>query len=281
MYTDLIKPLLALTQQASHAIMDVYTGHLDVNEGVKADSSPVTAADIAANTILVNGLVGLLADTPILSEEGVMPGFDIRQYWNRYWLIDPLDGTKEFLAKNDEFTVNIALIENGYPVLGVVTLPVSGVSYYGICNGGGEGAYRVEHGKPVIALSVRDVGDGLDSSSPLKVLMSRRHNNPHSDRLVSVLNTSFPFVDYVQAGSSLKFCRIAEGKADFYPRLAPTCEWDTGAAQAIVEAAGGHVLDTRFTRLRYNTRESFVNPNFYVVGANPDWWRQHLSLFRP
>ncbi|MFT7386866.1 MAG: 3'(2'), 5'-bisphosphate nucleotidase [Candidatus Endobugula sp.] len=281
MYADLIQPLLALTQQASLVIMDVYAGHVAINESVKDDNSPVTAADIAANTILTRGLSGLLADTPVLSEEDIMPTFEVRRRWVRYWLIDPLDGTKEFLAKNDEFTVNIALIENGYPVLGIVTLPVSGVSYYGICSGAGQGAYRIEKNQSPILLGVREAGDGSCLASPLIVLMSRRHNNLDTDTLVNFLNSSWPFVRYLQVGSSLKFCRIAEAIADFYPRLAPTCVWDTGAAQAIVEAAGGHVVDTRFRRLSYNAKESLVNPNFYVIGSNLNAWQERLAVFSP
>jgi 3'(2'), 5'-bisphosphate nucleotidase len=277
MMQSFIPPLLKLAQQASDAIMLVYDGKVAMNALEKEDNSPVTAADIAAHNVLEQGLQSLFPDIPVLSEEGELLEFNVRKYWPRYWLIDPLDGTKEFLDRNGEFTVNIALIENGYPVLGVVMLPVTGVAYYGSRE---SGAYRVEANQSEISLKVKPFPlASLDSRGAINVLASRRHGNEQMEQLMRLLNHQFSRVDCEQAGSSLKFCRVAEGTADFYPRLAPTCEWDTAAAQAIVEAAGGHVVDVHFERLRYNSKASLLNPHFYVVGGGLSQWQQRLHSF--
>jgi 3'(2'), 5'-bisphosphate nucleotidase len=274
-----VPPVLALASQASNAIMKVYHGEVAVETSEKEDFSPVTAADIAAHNVIVKGLQSLSPDIPVLSEEGQLPNFDERQCWSRYWLIDPLDGTKEFLNRNDEFTVNIALIERGYPILGVVMLPVSGMTYYGFQGGG---AYCVRPDQSEMLLKVRPFPldkVGIGAGGMINVLASRRHGSEKVEQLMAFLRRQFSRIDCVQAGSSLKFCRVAEGVADLYPRFAPTCEWDTAAAQAIVEAAGGHVVDICFERLRYNSKASLLNPDFYVMGDNLPQWQQCLSSF--
>ncbi|MGS2718559.1 3'(2'),5'-bisphosphate nucleotidase CysQ [Eionea flava] len=273
-YSELVPPLLALIARANNAVMEVYQGRVLLNPSLKSDASPVTAADLAAHKLLVDELPSLLANTPILSEEGELPSYAIRQHWERYWLIDPLDGTKEFLAKNGEFTVNIALIEHGYPVLGVVSLPVSGEVFYGSV---GQGAYKLTPDASQQQIFAQTLPCGQDTLSCVRVLMGRRNTNDDTQSLKCTLNQRFPFVDYAQSGSSLKFCRVAEGKADLYPRLAPTREWDTAAAQAIVEAAGGYVVDAAFDRLRYNTKDSVINPHFYVVGKDKQRWQAILQ----
>lgn len=273
-YRELVSPLLTLIARANNVVMEVYEGRALIDSSLKSDASPVTAADLAAHKLLVDELPNVLVNTPILSEEGELPSYSMRQHWERYWLIDPLDGTKEFLAKNGEFTVNIALIEHGYPVLGVVSLPVSGEIFYGSV---GQGAYKLMTGQPQQQIFARTLPSGQDASSGVRVLMGRRNTNDETQSLKALLCQRFPLVDYAQSGSSLKFCRIAEGKADLYPRLAPTSEWDTAAAQAIVEAAGGHVVNAAFERLRYNTKSSVINPHFYVLGKDKQRWQAILQ----
>ncbi len=270
MYEHLIDDLLALVECASEVILDIY--HQPITVAVKADQSPVTQADVAAHEVLLRGLSGLLPDVPIMSEEGALATFDERRHWQRYWLIDPLDGTKEFVDKNGEFTVNIALIEHGEPILGVVGVPVTGVVYWGVR---GVGAFKVQPGgSNKQLLNTRRLTDGRG----LDVLVSRRHGTglgagmAGDGILQRELEQHFTPVQYNGYGSSLKFCLIAEGVADFYPRLAPTSEWDTAAAQAIVEAAGGQVCDFACKPLRYNTQTSLLNPCFYVAGDPSYAW---------
>ena len=249
----LLKRVEQLAQQAGRAILAIYQRADAWQVAEKSDYSPVTAADLAAHRILAAGLPEIL-DLPVLSEEADIPPFDIRARWHRYWLVDPLDGTREFISGNGEFTVNVALIEGGQPVLGVVVVPVSAVTYSGVR---GMGAFR--DGSPI---RVRQ----LVAGQALVVLASRRHDTEHSHRALANLERHFGGVQLRQAGSSLKFCQIAEGVADCYPRLAPTCEWDTAAAQAVLEAAGGRVMDLSGDTLGYNGREELLNPFFMAVG---------------
>ncbi len=282
-YHQLANAILELTLKSSEAILAVYNA---VDEGcedkslakltvnTKADDSPVTEADLAAHHILAKGLSGLLPNTPILSEEGVIPDYSERAKWQRYWLIDPLDGTKEFIKRNGEFTVNVALIENGCPVLGVITVPVTGISYWGAK---GCGAYKVE-GEGCPHQPIKSTTLAADKQShPIRVVSSRQYGNDTMAAIEPLLLKTFKSVEYQGIGSSLKFCLIAEGKADFYPRLALTSEWDTAAAQAIVEAAGGSVLDATLQPMRYNTKESLLNPFFYVMGDKLGDWKSILS----
>lgn len=236
--------------------MDIYDGECKAVTH-KADDSPLTAADLAAHACIVKGLRDLTDDIPIVSEEGCVPDEGARAA-ERFWLVDPLDGTKEFLARNGEFTVNIALIEHGRPVLGVVTVPVHGLTYWG---GAGQGAFRRASGE--LTWHRLHVAAPRASSQPLRVMASKSHLNEATQALIARLGPH----ELVQAGSSLKFCRIAEGAADVYPRLGPTCEWDTAAAQAVVEAAGGHVCTLQGTPLRYG-KADVLNPDF-VVSAVP------------
>ena len=273
MYEYLIDDLLALVESASERILDIYQQPIAV--AVKADQSPLTQADVAAHEVLVKGLNRLLPEVPIMSEEGALVAFNQRRHWQRYWLIDPLDGTKEFIDKNGEFTVNIALIEHGQPILGVVGVPVTGVMYWGMR---GIGAFKVRPScSDKQSLSTRLLSQASDNG--LNVLVSRRHGmGVSSESIVQrELEQHFTSVQYNGYGSSLKFCLIAEGVADFYPRLAPTSEWDTAAAQAIVEAAGGQVCDFACKPLRYNTKISLLNPSFYVVGDPSYPWDGLLS----
>jgi 3'(2'), 5'-bisphosphate nucleotidase len=246
----LFNQLLRVTRTAGSAIMSVYKDGVK-NVEFKKDASPVTEADLAAHYLLACQLKSLLPDCPVVSEEDVTSQI-FRQQKGRFWLIDPLDGTKEFIARNGEFTVNIALIENARTVLGVVYAPAIDAMYWG---GAGLGAFRCLRGQTV---SIK-VSSDKDSDS-CRVVASKSHLNQATqsfiDRLVGV--------SLQQAGSSLKICRIAEGAADIYPRLGPTCEWDTAAAQAVLEGAGGVVLDLLGQPLHYGKAE-ILNPFFVAT----------------
>lgn len=270
---QLLTHLTPLIRQAGDAILAVYN-HADAPEvSHKHDSSPLTEADLAAHRILVAGLTPLLADVPVLSEESQLPDYEVRGSWHRYWLIDPLDGTKEFVNRNGEFTVNIALIDEGVPVLGLVYVPVKNVLYLG---GRGIGAHK-DAGNGPQAIQCRTVKSALAAGESIALVASRNHGADAVDRLMQRLEkeTGKPVLTR-NMGSSLKLCLVAEGLADLYPRLAPTSEWDTAAAQAIVEAAGGVVLDDDFKVLRYNQKDDILNPFFYVIGDTSYPWQELL-----
>lgn len=272
-HQQLVDNVIQLTLHASEAILAVYNDEKAFTVDIKSDQSPVTAADIAAHHVLVSGLKNLLPDTPVLSEESSIPSFDERQRWTRYWLIDPLDGTKEFIRRNNEFTVNVALIEAGKPILGVVTIPVTRQTYWGAEN---LGAFKVD-GATIHPLSTRTVHSQVGQQLPIEIVASRRHGSEAMAALKETLDQHFTHINYKNMGSSLKLCLIAEGKADLYPRLALTSEWDTAAAQAVVEAAGGSVVDLGFNVLRYNTKASLLNPFFHVIGDVGHPWESLLA----
>ncbi len=270
---ELSKPLLqrvlSIAEQAGQAILEVYNrqnGELKVE--TKTDDSPVTEADRVAHQVIVEGLESAFDGVPVCSEESEDHQQQNRQLWSEYWLVDPLDGTKEFINRNGEFTVNIALIRNGSPVLGVVTVPVKGQAFVG---GQGLGAYKVEHRQwtPIKSRSV--------TGGKVVVVGSRRHGAEAMKKLVRQLESEFSQVEMISMGSSLKFCVIAEGKADLYPRLAPTSEWDTAAAQAVLEAAGGKVVNTRFDALEYNKPDTLLNPHFIALGDGSFDWQTRLA----
>ncbi len=269
MTTFFVQQIIDLTRQAAAAILAVYNEEGHVTVTVKEDESPLTRADMAAHNILSEGLA-LIEDIPVLSEESVIPEFDERQQWSRYWLVDPLDGTKEFIDRNGEFTVNVALIDNGRPILGVITVPVSGLVYWGgVVFGAHKIADNIEHAIEARALSTVD---------KVEVVASRRHSGALMESVCHNLDATFSKVAYKSMGSSLKFCLLAEGLADIYPRLAPTSEWDTAAAQAIVEGAGGQVVGLDFEPLLYNAKASLRNPYFYVVADTTFDWKTVLSI---
>jgi 3'(2'), 5'-bisphosphate nucleotidase len=244
---DLIQQLLPIAREAGDAIMAIYTDGL-VKVRHKEDASPVTEADLAAHRVLASQLKPLLPDCPVVSEEEAGSLVHRLQH-GRFWLIDPLDGTKEFIASSGEFTVNIALIEAGRSVLGVVYAPAINALYWG---GAGFGAFRSVRGKTA-AIRV-STNRGADAC---RVVASKSHLNEATQSFIDRLGD----VSLVLAGSSLKFCRVAEGEADIYPRLAPTCEWDTAAAQAVLEGAGGAVVDLQGQLLQYGKPE-VLNPSF-------------------
>lgn len=246
----LLKSLVALAQQAGKAAMAIY--EQDFNVHYKGDKSPVTDADLAAHKVIVAGLKDIDADIPILSEESSHIPWQTRQTWQTYWLVDPIDGTKEFIKKNGEFTINIALIENGKPVLGVVDAPALNTTYYAEVN---HGAFKQTAEGTQSLKVVKKANQGL-----IKVVGSRSHP---SEELAQYL-TQFEQVDMVPKGSSLKLCLVAENSADIYPRLGPTSEWDTGAGHAIAEIAGATVTQLGGSPLLYNQKDSYLNP-FFVV----------------
>lgn len=267
----LLDKVIELAGLAAQVILEVYDGE-DFNVVTKGDDTPVTAADLAAHAILVPGLQGLLADVPVLSEESAVPDFAERRLWSRYWLIDPLDGTKEFVQRNGEFTVNIALVDNHVPILGVVHVPVSGVTYAGLS---GAGAVKIEAGERS-AIRPRTMAGRAAEGLPVAVVASRSHGADAVTALLARVSARLGPVETCNMGSSLKLCLVAEGRADLYPRLALTAEWDTAAAQAVVEAAGGIVVDDRLAPLRYNTKAELLNPHFYVMGDSSFPWREFL-----
>ncbi|MDQ2076062.1 3'(2'),5'-bisphosphate nucleotidase CysQ [Marinimicrobium sp. ABcell2] len=261
--------LLSLAREAGAAIMEVRQG-LDLSVEHKADDSPVTAADMAAHRVLAQGLPKLLS-IPVVSEEDCDIPFSERRQWSHYWLIDPLDGTKEFIAGNDQFCINIALMERNAPYLGVVHAPVSGDSYLGSSQ---LGAWKYPaRGKPV---PVR--ARSLQLNRPLVALTSHRHGQAAVAPLLQRMaeRWSAP-VETQPMGSALKICHLAEGLGDIYPRLGPTSEWDTGAPHAILNAAGGAIVGTDFQPLEYNTKESLLNPDFYALGDPKFQWTQLLD----
>lgn len=253
----LVQPLISISKAAAHEVMAIYNDEARFGKvDAKADNSPLTLADKAAHRIICQQLTKLTPDIPILSEEGKKISVEERQQWTKFWLVDPLDGTKEFIKRNGEFTINIALVENGRPILGVVHIPVTNITYYGFEKGG---AFKVMNGVPPISINVTNF---QKQQKNLRFVCSRSHM---SDEVRNYLQ-KFKEPITLSMGSSLKFMLIAEGKADIYPRLAPTMEWDTAAAQIIVEAAGGKVLKyENRSPLIYN-KSNLLNPHFIALG---------------
>lgn len=252
------QPVIAIAENAGNAIMEIYQmKHAQI--GLKTDQSPLTLADTAANKIIENGLKRLTPEWPILSEESTIPDYKERQGWQYYWLVDPLDGTKEFISKNGEFTVNIALIEYGQPILGVVFAPAIDQCYFA---SKGEGAFLKTKDQ------TRAIQSRKELSSPPVIAVSRSHIDKETQALLNKIQAP----QVLNMGSSLKLCLVAEGRVDCYPRLAPTMEWDTAAAHAILNEAGGCIIDTHGNPLFYN-KECLINPNFIATEkSNSAYW---------
>jgi 3'(2'), 5'-bisphosphate nucleotidase len=266
--TGLLAQVNAIAREAGAAILAIYRDDFAVEH--KADASPLTAADMAAQRVIAAGLARIAPEVPVLSEEARAAPWEQRQAWSRYWLIDPLDGTREFVKRNGEFTVNIALIDGHRPVLGVVLAPVTGELY---AAADGQGAWLQQHATG----QWQKVG-ARPLAAPAVVAGSRSHGNDTHAFLEALLGAPYqPF----PMGSSLKFCLIARAVADLYLRLGPTSEWDTAAAQCVLEQAGGAVLDLAGEPLRYNTKESLLNPEFLAVGDPAVDWKIRLGKARP
>lgn len=272
----LLVPVIAVARRAGAAILAVYQRADAIAVTEKADASPLTEADLAAHRFIVAALHALTPELPVLSEESAAPApWPERRQWTRYWLVDPLDGTREFVARTGEFTVNIALVEHGVPVLGVVLVPVSGVVYAGVA---GQGAFREDNAGRA-PIRVRTLAQVRAQGLPVTVVASRRHGGERLPPLLARLERELGPCTLTTIGSSLKICLVAEGKADIYPRLGPTCEWDTAAAQAVLVAAGGAVVDARMQPLRCNRGDSLLNPEFHALGdPAADWqWLAELA----
>lgn len=243
----LAEALMPTMARAGEAIMSIYDGAFTVER--KDDDSPLTQADLESQRIILAALTALTPGIPVLSEESAQAPWAERRDWRQLWVVDPLDGTREFVKRNGEFTINIALVVDHEPLLGLVSAPARGLLYWGAA---GIGAFSRHHGMTQCPLRV------APPASPLRVVGSRSHASAQTAGYLARLG---PHV--VQGiGSSLKFCLLAEGKAELYPRFGPTCEWDTAAGQALLEAAGGHVTRFDGRRLRYNCRETLLNGDF-------------------
>lgn len=250
-----INNIVQISIEAGLEIMKIYNRDFVIE--TKADASPLTEADKAANTVIINALEKLYPEIPVISEENKLKSFDERSHWDWCWLVDPLDGTKEFIKKNGEFTVNIALVNSNKVVAGVVYVPAQNKVFYAV---EGQGAFLIDNSSEPQKLTLRPLAE----NGILKVVGSRSHNSQEVDDYVNELRTQYDNIEFVAAGSSLKFCLVAEGKADVYPRLAPTMEWDTGAGHIVAKEAGAEVLNSRTNEeLEYN-KENLLNPHFIV-----------------
>ena len=243
--------------EAGKEILNFYNNDIEVTH--KEDLSPLTKADLASNKIILESLTKLNSNIPILSEESLVE-WSIRKNWKKYWLVDPLDGTKEFIKKNGEFTVNIALIEDNNPILGVVYVPAKSLLYLAEKN---KGSFKTNTKNKLANFEgIQKIIVSSQTNRP-RVIGSRSHSNATFDNWVK---EKFPNADIVQAGSSLKFCLIAEGEADIYPRFGPTSEWDIAAGHMIVNEAGGKIRTFQNDSIKYNTKENIINPEFYAIG---------------
>ena len=247
---QLIISTIEIAKEAGEAINQIYNSDFDYQ--IKKDLSPITAADRLSHKIITERLRILTPEIPILSEENCDIPFKVRAQWADYWLVDPLDGTKEFINNNGEFTVNIALISNNTPILGIIHIPITHETYWGSKN---KGSFYLNENDDVVSISVSN-----NHQNPIRIVASRSHP---SDMLNDLLEK---IIDYeiIKIGSSIKFCHIASGQADCYPRFGPTSEWDTAAGEAIVRYASGHMVTLNGNLMNYNAKEDYLNPNFIV-----------------
>lgn len=269
--TELLPGLLEIAHAAGREIMDVYSLEFAVAE--KADRTPLTEADLRSQQRILAGLAELTPGIPVLAEESATVPWAERRHWRELWLVDPLDGTREFVSRNPEFTVNIALVRDHRPVLGIVHVPAQSKDYYGYrtdgerANAGGGCAFRQKAGEAAVPIRVAQ-----QAEEPLRIVGSKSHRGDSLDALLTKIG---PHV-LKPIGSSLKLCLVAEGSADFYPRLGPTMEWDTAAAQAVAECAGAQVIDLEGKPLRYNARADLLNPHFLAFADTSRNWLQYV-----
>ncbi|MBD1576003.1 3'(2'),5'-bisphosphate nucleotidase CysQ [Vibrio sp. S11_S32] len=266
--SHLLPEVMSIAREAGQRILDIYHSK-DYQEFTKQDDTPVTTADLAAHDIITQKLPLLTPDIPVLSEEAADIPLAERAQWDRYWLVDPLDGTQEFIARSGDFATVIALIENNRPIMGVVYAPVSGVTYFAYH---GQGAWKISAADEQIALTTHKHQSAEQSIS---IAISRRQNIKNLTNQLSPARN----YDLVPLGSAaLKACLVAEGSVDCYVRLGPTGEWDTAATQCIVEEAGGRILSTKLGPLSYNLRATLENPNFIVLGDQSIDWHTILKM---
>nr|WP_294840359.1 3'(2'),5'-bisphosphate nucleotidase CysQ [uncultured Methylotenera sp.] len=259
--------VVAIAKEAGDAIMRIYS--TDFGFEMKSDNSPLTQADIAAHDIIVTKLRQLTPHIPVLSEESTESDIDSRLSWQTYWLIDPLDGTREFLKRNGEFTVNIALIDQHQSVMGVVYAPVTGLVYYA---SRGHGAYKQEADAPAQRIHVKPL-----NLEQITIAGSRSHSDERFQKFLhGVEAATMVKPELICLGSSLKICLVAEGKADVYPRLGPTYEWDTAAGHCVLQEAGGDIVDMHAVALSYNAKLSLLNPHFFATAEKSQQWAVFL-----
>jgi len=259
----LIEEICQIANKAAENILEIYDTDFAVEN--KQDRSPLTAADMAAHNTICTTLAKLTPDIPVLSEESAELPFAERCQWSRYWLVDPLDGTREFIKRNGEFTVNIALIENHQTIMGVITVPVTGVCYYAATS---LGAFKTDAKGITKSIKVK-----TSEINKITIAGSRSHGSEKQEAFIGKLGGA----EIIAIGSSLKFCLVAEGAVDIYPRFGLTSEWDTAAAQCVVEEAGGCVVDMDFNPIRYNTKESLLNPEFLVIADQSFNWKKYID----
>ena len=245
-----IKDLIEISLNAGKAIMDIYESDTEIR--IKDDLSPLTKADLISNEIICKSLLKIYPNIPIISEESSKIGYEKRSNWLNYWLVDPLDGTKEFINRNGEFTTNIAMIHKNRPIFGIIHAPERNETYWGDAN---NGSYFLEGDSDSNEKRIKVSKKG---NTKLRILTSRSHPSAKLDSLLDALDQ----YEIIEMGSSLKFCHIAKGEADFYMRFGPTSEWDTAAGDAILEFAGGNVCELNGGRIKYNVKESYLNRDF-------------------
>ncbi|MES2490875.1 MAG: 3'(2'),5'-bisphosphate nucleotidase CysQ [Pseudomonadota bacterium] len=263
MNLDLAKKVVAISQEAGELIMGFYRSSFTVTQ--KSDDSPLTQADLAAHKYISAALEKLTPDIPVLSEEAANISYEVRKSWKRYWLVDPLDGTREFVKRNDDFTVNIALIEEGEAIIGVVHVPAFNMSYYAAR---GAGAFELNAG----------VERRIHVRAPVPAVPYFVITRNNRDAVLDALLAKLPAHEAVSRGSALKICLVASGDADLYPRTGPTSEWDTAAGHCVVNEAGGTILRLpELTPLRYNQKDSLLNPGFVVIGDQQYGWETYLK----
>jgi len=260
---ELVNPVCEIAKQAGTEIMKIYAEGFEIEE--KKDHSPLTTADLASHTLIIEELEKLTPNIPILSEESTSIDFAERSSWKNYWLIDPLDGTREFIKRNGEFTVNIALITGHSSSLGVVYLPVKDICYFAARN---HGAFKQQQNQSAEKIQSRE---SAPANKPT-ICGSRSH----AGKSLQALQDKIGEFDLISMGSSIKMCLVAEGVADIYPRFGPTSEWDTAAAHCVVSEAGGVIVNTELDTLPYNTKDSLLNPSFLAVGDMNAQWRDFL-----
>jgi len=260
---SIIQKAIRIAKDSGEAILNIYNNS-NSNFKLKEDKSPLTKADLASHEIIVTGLKNLTPNIPILSEEDSDIPFSNRSIWYRYWLIDPLDGTKEFLKRNGEFTVNIALMENNRPIFGIIFIPLTNRLFWGSID---HGSYEINNEEAEKKISVSNKNRRL-------IATSRSHTNKKIDNLLE----RFDEYKVINIGSSLKFCLIANGEIDIYPRLGPTSEWDIAAGEVILKGAGGVVMDLKGSDIIYN-KEEYINPHF-IAASNNDVAKEVIDLIK-
>jgi len=269
--------LIDIVIAAGNSILEVYNSDFEVQN--KADESPLTQADLAAHNVIVEGLRSITPDIPIISEESAPPDYAQRKQWSSYWLVDPLDGTKEFVNRNGEFTVNIALIEGGLAVYGIVGVPVQDTIYIG--DVAADEAWKLTQVSSQTSRSAIRGRTMSPDQTELMVVASRSHGGERLESYLDTLEERYTGLTRKPFGSSLKLCVLAEGGADCYPRLGPTSEWDIGAAHAVLRAAGGEVYTFDGGVLPYNSKESLLNPEFVAVADAGFAWFDVLPEVPP